>query len=98
MTPAQTLLQMTSGYWISQMIYVAARLGIADLLRDGPRTCDELAQATGMHARSLYRVMRALASVGVFGESDGGRFAVTPLAELLRSGEPGSMRALAIML
>ena len=98
MTPAQTLLQMTSGYWISQMIYVAAKLGIADVLREGPRTCDELAQATGMHARSLYRVMRALASIGVFSESDGGRFAVTPLAELLRSGEPGSMRALAIML
>jgi hypothetical protein len=95
---AQTLFQMTSGYWISQMIYVAAKLGIADLLRHGPRTCEELAQATGAHARSLYRVMRALASVGLFSESDSGRFALTPLAALLQSEEPSSMRALAIML
>jgi hypothetical protein len=89
---------MTSGYWISQMIYVAAKLGIADLLVDGPRTCEELTQATGAHAGSLYRLMRALASVGVFSEGDGGRFALTPLAALLRNGDPGSMRALAIML
>jgi SAM-dependent methyltransferase len=98
MPPAALLLQLTSGYWISQSIYVAAKLGIADLLRDGPRTCEELARDTGTDARSLYRVMRALASVGVFTERDGGRLALTPLAELLRTGEPGSMQALAIML
>ena len=97
-SPTRTLLQLTSGYWVSQMIYVAAKLGIADLLKDGPRTCEELAHATGTHARSLYRLMRALASVGVFSESEGGHFSLTPLAELLRSGEPSSMRALAIML
>ena len=94
----QTLLQLISGYWVSQSIYVAAKLGIADALRDGPRTCEELGTAVGAHARSLYRVMRALASVGVFAATDGGRFALTPLAELLRTGEPSSMRALAIML
>jgi O-methyltransferase domain/Dimerisation domain len=98
MPPPQALLQLTSGYWISQSIYVAAKLGIADLLRDGPQTCEELASATGTDGPSLYRVMRALASVGVFAERDGGRLALTPTAELLRSGEPGSMRALAIML
>ena len=97
-SPTQTLLQMTSGYWISQMIYVAAKLGIADLLQNGARTCEELAHSTGAHARSLYRVMRALASVGVFSESEGGRFALTPLAAALRTGDPSSMRALAIML
>src|SRR5262249_31630158 len=84
--------------WISQAIYVAAKLGIADLLRDGPRTWEELARDTSTDARSLYRVMRALASVGMFAETDGGRFALTPLAELLRADAPGSMRALAIML
>jgi SAM-dependent methyltransferase len=96
--PTQVLLQLASGYWISQAIYIAAKLGIADLLRDGPRTCEDLAQVTGTQARALYRVMRALASVGVFSEVSEGRFALTPLAELLRTGEPSSMRALAIML
>ena len=94
--PPVTLLQMMTGYWVSQAIYVAAKLGIADLLVDGPRTADDLAAATEAHAPSLYRVLRALASVGVFTEATPGSFALTPLAELLRSGTPDSMRALAI--
>ena len=93
----ETLLQMMTGYWISQAIYAAAKLGIADLLKDGPKSSDELAQATGMHGRSLYRLLRALASVGVFVESADGRFGLTPLAEYLQSGVPGSMRAFALL-
>lgn len=97
MAPAVALLQMISGAWISAAIYVAAKLGIADFLKDGPRSCDELAGSTGAHARSLYRLLRGLASVGVFAEVGGGVFGLTSLAEYLRSDIPDSMRAMAIM-
>jgi hypothetical protein len=95
--PRVTLLQMMTGYWISQALYVAAKLGIADLLADGPVDCEDLAAATNTHAPSLQRVLRALASAGVFTEVSPGSFALTPLAELLRTETPGSMSALAIM-
>ena len=95
--PPATLLQMMTGYWVSQALHVAAKLGIADLLADGPVDCEDLAAATDTHAPSLQRVLRALASVGVFTEVSPGSFALTPLAELLRTETPGSMRALAIM-
>ena len=62
------LWQMTNAYQTSQAIHVAATLGIADLLEDGPRSADELAEATGARASALYRLLRALASVGVFVE------------------------------
>lgn len=96
--PTQILLELTSGYWISQAIYVIAKLGIADLLNDGPKSCEELAQITNTHAQSLVRVMRTLASIGVFTEVDIGRFALTPLAEPLQASVTDSMRAWAIML
>lgn len=95
--PSVTLLQMMTGCWVSQAVYVAAKLGIADLLVDGPVACDDLATATRTHAPSLQRTLRALAGVGVFSEVAPGRFALTPLAALLRSSTPDSMRALAIM-
>ena len=95
--PPATLLQMMTGYWVSQALHVAAKLGIADLLADGPVDCEDLALATNTHAPSLRRVLRALASVSVFTEVSPGSFALTPLAELLRTETPGSMRALAIM-
>jgi hypothetical protein len=92
------LLHMVTGCWISQALYVAAKLGIADLLQEGPQSCTRLAEATQMHAGTLYRVLRALASVGVFVEDEEGRFSLTPLAEPLRTDAPGSLRAFAIML
>jgi O-methyltransferase domain/Dimerisation domain len=95
--PPATLLQMMTGYWVSQALYVAAKLGVADLLADGPRPVEALAAATQTDAPSLRRVLRALASVGVFTEAHPGTFALTPLAALLRTGTPDSMRALAIM-
>lgn len=78
---------MTNAFQVSQAIYVAATLGIADLLKDGPKSIEELAETTGTHAPSLYRLLRALASVGIFIESDG-RFSLTPLAEYLRTDTP----------
>jgi hypothetical protein len=95
--PAVTLLQMMTGYWVSQALYVAAKLGIADLLADGARSSEVLAAHTNTDPSSLRRVLRALASAGVFTEISPGSYALTPLAALLRSGTPDSMRALAIM-
>jgi len=94
-SPQQQIGRMLSGYWISQAVYVAAKLGLADLLTDGPRTADELAPATHTVPRSLYRLLRCLSSIGVFSEDGEHRFSLTPLSECLRSG-PGSQRSLAI--
>ena len=95
-TPAATLLHLMTGYRAMQALYVAARLGIADLLKDGARGSEELARATGADARALHRLLRALASHGVFGEDADGRFAPSELGALLRSDVPGSLRAAAI--
>lgn len=97
--PAQeTMLAMINGYWVSQMILVAARLGIADLLAKRPMTAAAIAERTGVQAGELHRVLRALASVGVFAEGTGGRFRLTPLAQTLRSDRPGSLRDFARMM
>ena len=76
-SPGDRMAGMITGYWASQMVHVAARLGLADLLADGPRTADELARSTGTHSGSLYRLLRALASVGVFSEGEGRRFSLS---------------------
>ncbi len=96
MSVVEQMLQMTSGLWISRGIYVAAKLGIADLVADGSRTAEELAADTETHADSLYRILRMLATVGVFSEEEGRRFSNTPLSETLRSDIPGSLRPGAI--
>ena len=84
-TPTVALRRLVNGYQVTQAIHVAATLGIADLLRDGPRDSDALARETATHAPSLHRVLRALASVGVLHEGDDGRFALTAIGECLRS-------------
>src|SRR6202163_3758713 len=91
--PPAVMVRLVTGFWITQALYVAAKLGIADLLAEGPRTPADLAQAAGADARSLYRLLRALASEGVFTEDAAGCFGLTPLAECLRTGVPGSVRA-----
>jgi SAM-dependent methyltransferase len=93
----QILSRMIVGSWVTQAIYVAAEIGIADFLAAGPRTADELARETGAHSASLYRMLRALASVDVFRADDDGRFSLTPLGKLLSSDAPGSKRSLARM-
>jgi len=75
------MLQMISGFWVSRALYVAAELGFADHLHDQPRTAAELAKTTGTHAASVYRVLRALASVGVFVEDEQGRFNESTIEE-----------------
>ena len=96
-TPAPLqMLQLMSGFWISRCIYVAAKLGIADLLKDGPKSSDEIASATRAHAPSLFRVLRALAAVGIVIQGKDNRFSNTPLLETLRSDTPESLRAFAM--
>jgi len=90
--------QMFGGAWITQGLSVAAELGIADLLAEGPRSCEELAKQTRANSDALYRLLRALASVGVFAVDEQGRFSLTPLAGMLRSDVPGSQRAFARMM
>ena len=91
------LMQMLFGLTTSRAIGVAAELCIADRLKDGPKSSEELAGQAGVHARSLYRVLRACASIGVFSEDNEKRFSLTPLAEPLLSDVPGSLRAFAVM-
>lgn len=95
-SPEHRLQQMLPNLWLIQMIYVAAKLGIADLLCDGPLSVEVLATTTDVHAPSLYRVLRALASQGIFAEVESRRFELTPMAHLLRSDVPGSMRNVAL--
>jgi O-methyltransferase/methyltransferase family protein len=85
------LRRLINAYQVTQALHVAAVLGIADLLAGGGRTSDELAAATDAHPDTLYLLLRALASVGVFREEDDRRFTLTELGEDLRSDVPGSL-------
>lgn len=83
--PSLVLRRMIDGYQLSQALYVVATLGVAELLSAGPRTNDEIAEVVGAHPSTLYRVLRALASVGVFHELDGAWFSLTPLGRCLQA-------------
>jgi SAM-dependent methyltransferase len=94
--PAAAMMGLITGYWVSQAVGVVALLGVADELGESPRDSAELAQAVGADPQALYRVLRLLASIGVFAEAAPGSFALTPLGETLRSDAPGSVRNFAI--
>jgi ubiquinone/menaquinone biosynthesis C-methylase UbiE len=94
--PPVAMLQLISGFWISRCIYITAKLGIADLVKQEPKTAGDLAAASGANASSLFRVLRALASVGIFTQDDKDRFGITPLSEMLLADVPGSLRAFAM--
>lgn len=94
-SPQVAMLQMISGFWISRAIYIVAKLGLADQMQGGAKTAEELAAATDTHAPSLFRVLRALSSVGVLAQRDDNRFGLTPLSETLCTNVPGSLRAFA---
>ncbi len=96
-SPSAQLDRMITGYWISQAIYAAAKFGIADLLKQGPESVEDLAEKTSTNPDALYRLLRALASVGIFAEGPPRQFSLTPLAEPLQTNVPGSKRALALM-
>src|SRR5262245_61889298 len=84
--PHTKLIDMVVSIWQSRALYAAAELQLADLLAAGPRSADELAQITGTHAPSLYRLLRALASCDIVSELAPRRFRLTRLGEALRSG------------
>jgi hypothetical protein len=90
------VMQMVMGGFVAQAVYVAAKLGIADLLETKPQSAVDLAEQTNMNAGALYRVLRALASVGVFRETESQTFALTPLAETLLSNSANSVKDAAI--
>jgi SAM-dependent methyltransferase len=92
-SPQDQMMQFITAKWISQPIKVAAQLGIADLLADGPMNVEDLAEKTGTHAPTLYRLLRALAGRGIFEEQEGEVFGLTPMAQCLQTG---AMRGLAL--
>ncbi|MFN9635858.1 MAG: methyltransferase [Synechococcaceae cyanobacterium] len=96
-TPAEQLIAMASGAWVTQMIHVAAELGLADRLAAGEREVGDLAGECGADPDSLFRLLRGLASLGVFEETAPRRFSITPMADLLRGDHPGSLRQFARM-
>jgi len=91
------LLDLATGTWSAQAVYVAAKLKIADMLTDGPRTVVGLASAAGVQPDGLHRVLRALASIGIFRFREDAVVELTPSAEPLRSDHPDSLRQFAIM-
>lgn len=91
------MMQFIFGFIPSQAIYVAAKLGLADLIGDAPKTVEALAHETETNAPSLRRLLRALASLGIFAEDRNGNFDNTPLSLTLRSDNPRSVRGAAIM-
>jgi hypothetical protein len=96
--PHVQVIQMVTGLWLSRAVYAAAQLGIADLIGDGASEVEHLATATGTHAPTLRRLLRMLASVGLFRSDERGRYALTPLGATLRSDAPGAARSSAITL
>jgi hypothetical protein len=92
----QQLRQIADGYLLSACLHVAVKLNIADHLAEGPQSVETLAADTNTNADALYRVMRALVSIGIFSEPQPGTIALSPAAELLRSGVPGSVREMVL--
>jgi hypothetical protein len=95
--PAEVMFRMIIGYWVSQIVGVVAKLGIAEHLHGGAKSAGELARLTNADSSALFRVLRAAASVGVLRLGADDRFSLTPLGETLRSNVPGAMREMAIM-
>ncbi len=89
--------QFIMGFRLTQLLYVAATLGLADHLNAGPQSPQQLAQTVGADPEALYRLLRALASVGIFAEQADGTFALTPRARLLQPDAPGSLHSVALL-
>lgn len=81
--PSTKLMRLINSYQVSQAIHVAAMLGVADQMKDGPKSSDDLARLCGAHPKSLYRLLRALAAAGIFQEAGEKEFSLTPLGVCL---------------
>lgn len=95
--PPVQMVQMLAGFQVSQALYVAAKIGVADHLVDGPAPVDRLASTIDADPLALGRLLRTLASLGVFSETEPGTFGLTPLGSTLVTDGEGSMRDLALM-
>ncbi|MZE71863.1 methyltransferase [Streptomyces sp. SID5789] len=93
-----SLLHLIQGAVITQAISVAARLGIADVLADGPLAAEDIAARVGAHPGATHRILRALAGHGVFAVRPDGRYEHTPLSDRLREDAPDSMRGFALLM
>ena len=91
------VMKLAAGRFMAHIVGVAAELGLADQIQNGPKTAEQLARATGLHTASLYRLLRALANAGIFAEQEDGRFVQTPMSDALRSDVAYSMRGLVRM-
>lgn len=99
MVPAPlALLELAQGSMMTQAIYVAAELRVADVLRDGPLSAEEIARKVNANPEAVYRLLRLLASYSIFAELSDRRFKLTPMAEALRSDTPNSMRGMAVLM
>ena len=95
-TPQETMLNLIGGFWIARSLYLAAKLGVADVFDNQPKTIAQLAVATNTEPQPLYRLLRALASVGIFTEVSDQCFVLTSLGATLQSNSPDSMRYIAM--
>jgi len=93
--PSIELIKLINAYQVTQALHVAATLDLADQLKDGPKSSDTMAQACGAHPRSLYRLLRSLAAIGVFRETGDREFSLTALGVCLTSDAHSSARNLA---
>jgi hypothetical protein len=87
-TATQEVQDLMTARWVADMIGVAAELELADFINAGAKTAEEIAKAKGLHASSLYRLLRGLASYGIFAEQEDGTFAQTPMSNALRKDVP----------
>src|SRR5689334_2037756 len=95
-SPPQQVARLMDGFLISQLLYVAAKLGVAEELADAPRDAEELGRAVGAQPDTLRRMLRGLAAEGLLYEHSDGRFSLTSLGTCLRGDAPGSLRGLII--
>ena len=91
--PHVEMIRMGTAYWVSSLVYTAAKMSLADHLADGPKSAAELAAITRTNPRPLQRFMRTLASLGVLAQKDDDTFALTALGATLRKGAPGAARS-----
>lgn len=96
--PHAQIIQMGTAYFVSQLVYTAARIGLADHLANGPRSAAELAAGVGANPRPLHRLLRTLASFGIVTQDEHDRFALTALGDALKSDAPGSARSTVLAL
>ena len=94
---AMKLMEMISGYWVTQILRTVAELSLADHVAAGVATAEEIAGRERSEPKATYRLLRAAASLGLFSDAGDGRFGVTPMGNLLRKGAPGSFREMAVL-